>query len=50
LGCDIATLLGSLKRINSFNVFDHDKDAAGKDQDERDDAQEADDIESKENV
>jgi hypothetical protein len=50
LGCDIAALLGSIKRINSFDVFDHDKDAAGKDQDERDYAQEADNIKSKENI
>lgn len=48
--CDIATLLGSIKRIDSFDVFDHNKDAASKDQDDRYDAQEADDIETKENI
>ena len=46
----IATLLGNIRRVNGFDVFDHDKNAAGKDQNERDDAQEADDIKAKENV
>jgi hypothetical protein len=50
LRCDIATLLGSFKRVNSFDVCDDDKNTAGKDQYERHDAQETDNIESKENI
>lgn len=35
LRCDIAALLCSFKRVNSFDVGDNDEDAAGKDQYER---------------
>lgn len=50
LRCDIATLFGRFKRVDSFDVCDDDEDAAGEDQYKRHDAQEADNIESKENI
>lgn len=50
LCCDIATLFGRFKCVDCFDVCDDDEDAAGKDQYKRHDAQEADNIESKENI
>jgi hypothetical protein len=50
LRCDIATLFGRFKRVDCLDICDDDEDAAGKDQYKRHDAQEADSIESKENI
>lgn len=50
IGGIAATLLGRVIGVDSFDVCDDDKDAAGEDEEKGHDAKHADSIETKENV